>query len=90
MAMMTGREYIESLRALRPEVYFLGQRIKNIVDEPMFQPHLHAAAMTYELAHHLEGSAGWLKFWQTAFHCNVLPGYLHKHLAFHLIGPLII
>lgn len=52
--MMTGREYIESLRALKPEVYFLGQKIKNIVDEPMFQPHLHGAAMTYELAHHPE------------------------------------
>ena len=45
MATMSGREYIESLRALKTEVYFLGQRIKNIVDEPMFQPHLHAAAM---------------------------------------------
>jgi 4-hydroxybutyryl-CoA dehydratase / vinylacetyl-CoA-Delta-isomerase len=54
MSIMNGREYIESLRALKPEVYFLGQRIKNIVDEPMFQPHLHAAAMTYELAHHPE------------------------------------
>jgi 4-hydroxybutyryl-CoA dehydratase/vinylacetyl-CoA-Delta-isomerase len=54
MPMMTGREYIESLRALKPEVYFLGQKIKNIVDEPMFQPHLHGAAMTYELAHHPE------------------------------------
>jgi len=51
MSMMTGKEYIESLRALHPEVYFLGQKIKSIVDEPMFQPHIHAAAMTYELAH---------------------------------------
>ena len=51
MSMMTGKEYIESLRALDLEVYFLGQRIKNIVEEPMFQPHIHAAAMTYELAH---------------------------------------
>jgi 4-hydroxybutyryl-CoA dehydratase/vinylacetyl-CoA-Delta-isomerase len=57
MAMMTGREYIESLRALDPEVYFLGQKIENIVDEPMFQPHLHGAAMTYELAHDPEYEA---------------------------------
>lgn len=49
--MMTGKEYIESLRALRPEVFFLGQKIKSVVDEPMFQPHVHTAAMTYELAH---------------------------------------
>ena len=51
MSMMTGRGYIESLRALNPEVYFFGQKIKSIVDEPMFQPHIHTAAMTYELAH---------------------------------------
>ena len=51
MPMMTGKEYIESLRALNPEVYFFGQKIKSIVDEPMFQPHIHGAAMTYELAH---------------------------------------
>jgi len=49
--MMNGKEYIDSLRGLNHEVYFLGQRIKSIVDEPMFQPHIHTAAMTYELAH---------------------------------------
>jgi 4-hydroxybutyryl-CoA dehydratase / vinylacetyl-CoA-Delta-isomerase len=54
MSMMTGKEYIESLRDLNPEVYFFGQKIKNIVDEPMFQPHIHTAAMTYELAHRPE------------------------------------
>jgi len=54
MSMMTGKEYIESLRELNPEVYFFGQKIKSIVDEPMFQPHIHTAAMTYELAHRPE------------------------------------
>ena len=54
MTMMTGKEYIESLRALNPDVYFLGQKIKSVVDEPMFHPHIHAAAMTYELAHNPE------------------------------------
>lgn len=51
MTMMTGRGYIESLRELRPEVYFMGERITNVVEEPMFAPHINAAAMTYELAH---------------------------------------
>ncbi|MBW1730743.1 MAG: 4-hydroxybutyryl-CoA dehydratase, partial [Deltaproteobacteria bacterium] len=51
MAIMTGKEYLESLRDLHPEVYFFGQKIESVLDEPMFQPHLHAAAMTYELAH---------------------------------------
>ena len=49
--MMNGKEYIDSLRDLNLEVYFFGQKIKSIVDEPMFQPHIHTAAMTYELAH---------------------------------------
>jgi 4-hydroxybutyryl-CoA dehydratase/vinylacetyl-CoA-Delta-isomerase len=35
MTMMTGRKYIESLRELRPDVYFMGERIINVVDEPM-------------------------------------------------------
>jgi len=51
MGMMTGKEYIESLRALNHEVYFMGKKIKNVIDEPMFQPHIHAAAMIYQLAH---------------------------------------
>ena len=51
MTMMTGRDYIESLRELRPEVYFMAERITNVVDEPMFAPHINTAAMTYELAH---------------------------------------
>ena len=51
MTMMNGKEYVESLRDLNPEVYFLGQRIQSVVDEPMFQPHIHTAAMTYTLAH---------------------------------------
>ena len=51
MRRMTGKEYIESLRDLNPEVYFFGHKIKSVVDEPMFQPHIHAAAMIYELAH---------------------------------------
>jgi len=42
MTMITGKDYIESLRALNPEIYFLGRKIKSIVDEPMFQPHIHA------------------------------------------------
>ena len=51
MTMMTGKQYIESLRKLRPEVYFMGEKIDSVVDEPMFQPHVHTAALTYELAH---------------------------------------
>jgi len=55
--MMTGKEYIESLRKLNLEVYFMGKKITRVADEPMFQPHIHTAAMTYELAHDPEYEA---------------------------------
>lgn len=51
MALMTGKEYIDSLRGLELEVYFMGEKITRVADEPMFAPHIHTAAMTYELAH---------------------------------------
>lgn len=51
MSMMTGKEYRESLRKLKPEVYFMGEKITDVVEEPMFAPHINTAAMTYELAH---------------------------------------
>ncbi len=47
-----GKEYIESLKDLKPRVYFLGKRIESVVNHPFFKPHITAAAMTYELAHH--------------------------------------
>jgi len=50
MAIKSGKEYIESLRKLKPRVYAFGERVESVVDEPLFQPHLNAAAMTYELA----------------------------------------
>lgn len=52
--LMTGKEYIESLHTLNPKVYALGEQVENIVDFPLFKPHVNAAAMTYELAHEPE------------------------------------
>jgi len=51
MVLMTGKEYIESLRKLKTEVYAFGERIENVADNPLTRPHVNAAAMTYELAH---------------------------------------
>jgi len=50
----SGKEYVESLRALSPVVYAFGERIKSVADYPLFAPHVNAAAMTYELANHPE------------------------------------
>src|SRR3989304_399982 len=46
-----GRQYIESLRELKTEVYFMGERVDSVVDHPAIRPHINAAAATYDLAH---------------------------------------
>lgn len=48
--MKNGQEYIESLRNLKPVVYYLGEKVENVVDHPAFQPHVNCAALTYDLA----------------------------------------
>ncbi|WP_324825171.1 4-hydroxyphenylacetate 3-hydroxylase family protein [Sinanaerobacter sp. ZZT-01] len=50
MALMTGDQYIESLRKLNTRVYMFGEKIDNWVDHPMIRPSINCVAMTYELA----------------------------------------
>jgi 4-hydroxybutyryl-CoA dehydratase/vinylacetyl-CoA-Delta-isomerase len=50
MTMMTGQQYRESLRRLKPEVYYLGEKIESVADHPSFLPHVNAAALTYDMA----------------------------------------
>jgi len=48
--MMTGKQYRESLRKLKPEVYYMGEKIESVADHPAFIPHVNAAALTYDMA----------------------------------------
>ena len=50
MSMMTGNEYRESLRRLKPEIYYMGEKIENVADHRAFVPHVNAAALTYDMA----------------------------------------
>jgi 4-hydroxybutyryl-CoA dehydratase/vinylacetyl-CoA-Delta-isomerase len=50
MTMMTGQQYKESLRKLKPEVYYMGEKIGSVADHSAFLPHVNAAAMTYDMA----------------------------------------
>jgi len=50
MALMTGAQYIESLRKLNTKVYMFGEEVKNWVDHPIIRPSINCLAMTYELA----------------------------------------
>ena len=50
MALMTGEQYIESIRRLNMEIYMFGKRIDSPVDDPILRPSLNSVRMTYDLA----------------------------------------
>ena len=50
MALMTGEQYLESIRKLNMEIYMFGKRIDNPVDDPILRPSLNSVRMTYDLA----------------------------------------
>jgi len=54
---MTAKEYTESLRKLKLNLYLLGQKVENWVDNPIIRPSINAIAMTYKLAHEPENKA---------------------------------
>ena len=50
MELKNGPEYMESLKALNPKIYYKGKRIEDVTTHPATAPHVRAAAMTYSLA----------------------------------------
>ena len=50
MALMTGEQYIESIRNMKMEVYMFGRRVESPVDDPILRPSLNSVRMTYDLA----------------------------------------
>ena len=50
MALMTGEQYVESMRKLNLQVYMFGKKIDNPVDDPILRPSLNSVKMTYDLA----------------------------------------
>lgn len=54
MAMMKAEQYEESLRRLNLAVYMFGERLDNVVDNPIIRPSMQAVAKTYEMAHRPE------------------------------------
>ncbi len=51
MALMTGAQYIESLRKLNTRVYMFGEKVENFTEHPIIRPSINCVAMTYDLAH---------------------------------------
>ncbi|MCL2111469.1 MAG: 4-hydroxyphenylacetate 3-hydroxylase family protein [Clostridiales bacterium] len=54
MALMTGAQYIESLRKLGTQVYLFGRKEPNWIDHPIVKPSINCVAATYDLAHEPE------------------------------------
>ncbi|MFW9919290.1 MAG: 4-hydroxyphenylacetate 3-hydroxylase family protein [Candidatus Thorarchaeota archaeon] len=51
MTLMTGDEYLESLRKRNPlNIYMLGEKIENPVDHPIIRASINSVALTYDLA----------------------------------------
>jgi 4-hydroxybutyryl-CoA dehydratase/vinylacetyl-CoA-Delta-isomerase len=50
MGLKTKKEYIESLRQLKPTAYMFGEKITSIVDNPRLRAGIEATAATYEVA----------------------------------------
>lgn len=48
--MMSGNDFRESLRRLKPKVFVDGRRIDSVVDERALQPGINAIALTYDIA----------------------------------------
>ena len=49
-ALVTGADYIASLRGRNLKVYFMGEQIREPVDHPVIRPSINAVARTYDLA----------------------------------------
>lgn len=49
--LMTGAQYIESLRKMKTRVYMFGEKVDNWVDHPIIRPSINSVAVTYDTAH---------------------------------------
>lgn len=48
--LMTGEQYIESMKKLNLQVYMFGKKVDCPVDAPILRPSLNSVRMTYDLA----------------------------------------
>ena len=48
--MMSGEQYVESIRQMKMEIYMFGEKIDSAADHPMLRPSLNSVKATYDLA----------------------------------------
>lgn len=51
MALMTGKEYEESLKKMKMRIFLFGEEIQTAVGNPILQPSINSIKATYDLAH---------------------------------------
>jgi 4-hydroxybutyryl-CoA dehydratase/vinylacetyl-CoA-Delta-isomerase len=50
MGLLTGEQFIESIRKIKMQIYMFGEKIENPVDNPILRPSLNSVRATYDLA----------------------------------------
>ena len=50
MALMTGEQYLDSIKKMKTKVYIRGEQVKDITSHPEIRPTLNAIALSYDLA----------------------------------------
>ena len=53
--MMTGEQYVESMRKMNLKVYMFGKKIENPVDNPILRPSLNSPIMIWLTIRNLKG-----------------------------------
>ena len=48
--MMTGEQYVESIRKMKMDIYMFGEKITNAADDPILRPSLNSVKLTYDMA----------------------------------------
>lgn len=50
MTLMTGEQYVESLRKMKRNIYLFGEKVEDPVNNPIIRPSLNCLKLSYELA----------------------------------------
>lgn len=50
MTLMTGEQYVESIRKLNMQIYMFGEKVDSPIDNPILRPSLNSVKATYDLA----------------------------------------
>lgn len=50
MALMTGEQYLQSIKKMKMQIYMFGEKVESALDNPILRPSLNSVKATYDLA----------------------------------------